>query len=78
MLNSPGLTAQSVEGVWQGLKVFESEDIDTSKLAVANMKGIKRSVRSRDRAVQAVVACQSGGVLLERGLAGLPHDLAAG
>jgi hypothetical protein len=41
--------AQSVEGVWQGLKVFESEDIDTSKFAVANMKGIKRSVRSRGR-----------------------------
>lgn len=47
--NSPGCTAQSVEGVWQGLKVFESEDIDTTKFAVANMKGIKRSVRGRGR-----------------------------
>jgi hypothetical protein len=25
--NSPAYTAQSVEGVWQGLKVFASEDL---------------------------------------------------
>ncbi|MBS1685726.1 MAG: hypothetical protein JSS76_13270 [Bacteroidetes bacterium] len=35
----------SVEGVWQGLKVFESADIDTSKFDVRDMKGIKRTVR---------------------------------
>ena len=35
----------SVEGIWQGLKVFESSDIDTSKFLIQNMKSIKRSVR---------------------------------
>jgi len=40
------LTAQSVEGIWQGLKVFEGSGIDLSKLAITTMKGIKRSVRS--------------------------------
>jgi len=37
--------AKSVEGIWQGLKVFELEDIDTSKFEIADMKGIKRTVR---------------------------------
>lgn len=35
----------SVEGIWQGLKVFERADIDTSKFLIQNMKGIKRSIR---------------------------------
>lgn len=35
----------SVEGIWQGLKVFEQADIDTSKFEVQNMKGIKRTVK---------------------------------
>lgn len=39
---SPGLFAQSVEGLWQGLKVFEREDIDPSKWAITDMAGIKR------------------------------------
>ncbi|MEZ4370140.1 MAG: hypothetical protein R3B07_04915 [Polyangiaceae bacterium] len=38
-------TAASVEGIWQALKVFESEDVDESKLDVRSMRGIKRSVR---------------------------------
>lgn len=37
--------AYTVEGIWQGLKVFEQADIDTSKFEVQNMKGIKRTVR---------------------------------
>jgi len=37
--------AYSVEGIWQGLKVFEQADIDTTKFEVQNMKGIKRTVR---------------------------------
>ena len=40
---SPGVTGQSVEGIWQGLKVFESEDIDLQKFEITNMKSIKRS-----------------------------------
>lgn len=37
--------SMSVEGIWQGLKVFEFNDIDTSKFEVKDMKGIKRTVR---------------------------------
>lgn len=37
--------SQTVEGIWQGLKVFESEDIDRSKFEIKNMEGIKRTVR---------------------------------
>lgn len=42
---SPGVTSESVEGLWQALKVFESTDVDPSKLAVTSMKGLKRTVR---------------------------------
>jgi hypothetical protein len=37
--------AMSVEGIWQGLKVFEYEGIDMSKFEVKDMKGLKRTVR---------------------------------
>lgn len=46
---SHGAHAQSVEGIWQGLKVFETEGIDVAKFNVTSMKGIKRSVRTRGR-----------------------------
>ncbi|MFI5528381.1 DUF6939 family protein [Kitasatospora sp. NPDC051853] len=42
---SEGVTSQSVEGIWQALKVFEGADVDPSKLAVTGMRGIKRTVR---------------------------------
>jgi hypothetical protein len=42
---SNGVTSMSVEGIWQGLKVFEREDVDVSKFAIRSMKGIKRSIR---------------------------------
>lgn len=42
---SPNTFSYSVEGIWQGLKVFEQADIDTSKFEVKNMKGIKRTAR---------------------------------
>jgi hypothetical protein len=38
-----GKTSQSVEGVWQGLKVFQMDGIDASKFGVKNMKNIKRA-----------------------------------
>jgi hypothetical protein len=41
--------AHSVEGLWQGLKVFETEDIDPTKWRITSMKNIKRSSRSRGR-----------------------------
>ena len=42
---SEGYTAASVEGIWQGLKVFEQEDIDLSLFANTSMKQLKRTVR---------------------------------
>ena len=38
-----------MEGIWQGLKVFESAGIDTSKFEVTNMKGLKRTVRKHGK-----------------------------
>lgn len=34
--------AMSVEGIWQGLKVFQCQGIDASKFRVRTMKGIRR------------------------------------
>jgi hypothetical protein len=42
---TPGVTGQSVEGIWQSLKVFETADIDPAKLTVTTLKGLKRTVR---------------------------------
>lgn len=42
---SPGYVSASVEGIWQGLKVFESADVDPSRLAVTDMRGLKRTSR---------------------------------
>jgi len=43
---TPGVTGQSVEGIWQALKVFATADVDPAKLAVTSMKGLKRTVRT--------------------------------
>ena len=42
---SPGAVGQSVEGVWQALKVFARDDVDRRKLLVTEAKGLKRTVR---------------------------------
>lgn len=42
---SSDVVGQSVEGIWQGLKVFESTGVDTRKFDVTTMKGLKRTVR---------------------------------
>jgi hypothetical protein len=42
---SEGQTAMCVEGIWQGLKVFEKEDIDPKMFLNDKMKNIKRTVR---------------------------------
>jgi hypothetical protein len=39
--------AQSVEGIWQGLKVFENEGVDASKLDNQTMRSLKRAASSR-------------------------------
>src|SRR4051794_2019917 len=47
--NSPELFAQSGEGLWQGLKVFEQQDIDPSRWEITNLRGIKRAGRARGK-----------------------------
>ena len=42
---SKGITSQTVEGIWQGLKVFENHDIDMRKFEISSMSGIKRPRR---------------------------------
>lgn len=46
---SQGCTATCVEAVWQGLKVFENEDVDIEMFQNDTMKGIKRTVRTHGR-----------------------------
>jgi hypothetical protein len=59
-----GVTAQSVEGIWQALKVFEHADIDPAKLQVTTMRGLKRTVR-RHGPVQGHRAGLDGARLLD-------------
>lgn len=42
---SEGKVAACVEGIWQGLKVFEDYDIDPSRFSIRNMKNLKRTTR---------------------------------
>ncbi len=46
---SEGYSAMSVEGIWQGLKVFEGENVDLELLHNSTMKNLKRSVRTHGR-----------------------------
>ena len=42
---SDNVTAECVEAIWQGLKVFELADVDVSMFQNGTMKNIKRTVR---------------------------------
>ena len=42
---SPGYYSACVEGIWQGLKVFESCDVDMASFQNTSMAGLKRTVR---------------------------------
>lgn len=46
---SEGETGASVEGIWQGLKVFETADIDPACFHNTTMRGLKRTVRKYGR-----------------------------
>lgn len=46
---SRGMKAACVEGIWQGLKVFEGADIDRQMFSNDTMKNIKRTVRKFGR-----------------------------
>jgi hypothetical protein len=44
--HSPSYTSHSAEGIWQGLKVLlDGRDVDTSRFAIATMRGLKRRGR---------------------------------
>lgn len=43
---SPDWTSESVEGIWQGLKVFEKAGIDVKVMREMSMTNIKRSVKT--------------------------------
>jgi len=43
--------SESVEGLWQGLKVFESTGIDTSKFNITNMKNLKRTSKKYGKVI---------------------------
>lgn len=42
---SNGEISNSVEGIWQGLKVFQNMDIDVSKFRISSMKNLKRTTK---------------------------------
>ena len=42
---TPGMTATCVEAIWQGLKVFQSADVDMELFKNDTMRGLKRTVR---------------------------------
>lgn len=42
---SGGVESESVEGIWQGLKVFANAGVDPSKFAITSMRGLKRTTR---------------------------------
>ena len=46
---SGGMTATCVEAIWQGLKVFEDNDVDIHLFKNGTMKNIKRSVRKNGK-----------------------------
>ena len=59
----PGTTSASVEGLWQGLKVFEKEPIDRSKFENTSLQNLKRKVTDQRGRVQGHQG--AGGVLLD-------------
>lgn len=42
-----GKYAESVEGIWQGLKVFQNEPIDVKKFKIKSMKNLKRPITEK-------------------------------
>lgn len=44
-----GVFSASVEGIWQGLKVFEGEGIDRSRFTNKTMLDLKRTCRTHGR-----------------------------
>ena len=47
--SSDGNNASCVEVIWQGLKVFELHDVDTTMISDSTMKGLKRTIGKYDK-----------------------------
>ena len=60
---SEGVFGESVEGIWQGLKVFQNEGIDLAAFANDSMKGIKRGGGIRGRVLGHQKGTRSGMLL---------------
>jgi len=56
---SDGVKAACVEGIWQGLKVFEHEGVDYGSFRNDTMKDIKRTVRTHGRCMGHQKGCFS-------------------
>ena len=54
---SDGVISQSVEGIWQALKVFKDVDVDPSKLEITTMKALKRTVAATAPSRATAPAC---------------------
>jgi hypothetical protein len=48
---APTTRAHSVEGIWQGLKVFKTEDVNLARFEVTTMRGLKRAAKKFDRVI---------------------------
>jgi hypothetical protein len=46
---SEGTYSESVEGIWQGLKVFENKGIDVTCFQIRNIKNIKRTIQKHGK-----------------------------
>ena len=60
---SNDLFSETVEGIWQGLKVFENESIDINTFTIKNMKGIKRTTRKYGKITGHQKGVNSGKIL---------------
>jgi Family of unknown function (DUF6939) len=60
---SPGAESASVEGIWQGLKVFEHEDVDPTRFTNTSMRHLKRGGGTRGRVLGHRAGLQSATLL---------------
>lgn len=61
--DSRGMTSVSVEGIWQGLKVFENEGICLDSFNNTTMKNLKRTIRTHGKPLGHQYGVYSGELL---------------
>lgn len=64
-----GILAESVEGIWQGLKVFENQGVDTSYFYNRSMRNLKRTTRKYGRVLGHSKGIEPGADILDYELA---------